>query len=44
LIISGVIEVEGKEKTMKMGTDDYLPKPFDNKELKMEIKKTVKCE
>ncbi len=37
LVISGLMGVKDKDKIMKLGADDYLPKPFDNKELKIKI-------
>ena len=33
LIISGLIEAKGKNRIMKLGANDYLEKPFDNKQL-----------
>lgn len=41
LIISGVIEVEGKDKIMKLGANDYLMKPFENKILIEKINKLI---
>ena len=37
LIMSGIIDEEGAKRVMKLGADDYLAKPFDNKELKMKL-------
>ena len=37
LIISGIIDEEGAKRVMKLGANDYLAKPFDNKELKMKL-------
>jgi len=42
LIISGVVEIEGKEKIMKLGANDYVSKPFDNNDLKKKIEKLLK--
>ena len=37
LVISGLLGAKDKDSVMKMGADDYLLKPFDNKELKTKI-------
>jgi len=42
LVISGMVDIEGPEKIMKAGADDYLPKPFDNKELIKKVNQLLK--
>lgn len=37
LVVSGLVEAKDKDMIMKLGADDYLVKPFDNKELKTKI-------
>ena len=37
LIISGLIDAKDKNKIVKLGADDYLEKPFENKQLKAKI-------
>ena len=37
LIMSGIMDEEGAKRVMKLGANDYLAKPFDNKELKMKL-------
>ena len=37
LIISGLIEAKDKKTITKLGADDYLEKPFENKQLKAKI-------
>lgn len=41
LAISGILDEEGVKRIVKLGADDYLPKPFDNETLKMKIEKLL---
>ncbi len=42
LILSGLIEVEDKLKALGFGADDYLTKPYDNRELMARIQAIVR--
>lgn len=41
LAISGILDEEGVKRIVKLGADDYLPKPFDNETLKTKIEKLL---
>jgi len=42
VVISGAIDVKGAEKMKLLGANDYLPKPFDNNDLKRKIERLLK--
>lgn len=42
IVLTGVSEVDSKVKTIEMGADDYISKPFDVRELKVRIKRILK--
>ncbi|MBP7796743.1 MAG: response regulator [Elusimicrobiales bacterium] len=42
IVLTGVSEVDSKIKTIEMGADDYISKPFDVRELKVRIKRILK--
>jgi len=42
IILSGVSETEAKVACMDMGADDYITKPFDARELRARVKRTLK--
>ena len=37
LVVSGVVGPKEIDRILSLGADDYLAKPFDNKQLKMKI-------
>jgi len=41
IAISGEVNQEGFDRILKLGADDYLTKPFDNKTMKLKIKKLL---
>jgi len=41
LVVSGVVDVEGSKKIINLGANDFLSKPFDNKELKLKIERLL---
>ena len=41
IAISGLVEKEVAEKILKLGANDYLPKPFDNRLLKEKVEKLI---
>ncbi|MEF3280051.1 MAG: response regulator [Elusimicrobiota bacterium] len=42
IILTGVSEVDSKIKTIEIGADDYINKPFDVRELRVRIKRILK--
>ena len=42
IILTGVSEIDSKIKTIEIGADDYINKPFDVRELKVRIKRILK--
>lgn len=42
LAVSGILGIEGGEKILSMGANDFMAKPFDNNELKKKIEKLLK--
>ncbi len=42
IILTGVSEVDAKIKTIEIGADDYINKPFDVRELKVRINRILK--
>jgi diguanylate cyclase (GGDEF)-like protein len=41
IVLTGISEVDSKIKTIEIGADDYISKPFDVRELKVRIKRIL---
>lgn len=41
LAISGVLDTRYKDQTQKIAADDFLPKPFNNEELRAKVEKLL---
>ncbi|MCK5580284.1 MAG: response regulator [Candidatus Omnitrophica bacterium] len=44
IAVSGVVDIEGAEKIIKLGANDYLSKPFDNNFLRRKIERLLEID